>query len=248
MSPTKADRDCADMARGALFPKQINRDGSHTTIFPAVEALNKVRDDAMAANPNRAGSSFFPKRVVVVKAVGHDDTLQWNGQPDIEDKDASFEVIPRILSVRCMECVDLKAIGEKAFLETSKTGEGKEIVLCSDRLGQSAAVVEETLAHKVTLVGEQLEYERNSSLDDPTTCKGLALSEINAARAAECYYNKNGKEVKRGSCLPVGYSFLPAFLQRKIMYRCVRSVATRAVTETFGNKEGQKCVDDGLDQ
>lgn len=116
------------MARAALFPKQINRDGSHSTIFPAVDALSQIREGAMAADPNRAQSSFFPKRVVVVREIGHEDTLKWNGQPDIEDKDASFDVIPRMLSVKCMECAHLKIPkGKKAFT-TDTSNDGNEIV------------------------------------------------------------------------------------------------------------------------
>lgn len=267
-APTHRDYDCAQMARQALFPKQINRDGTHSTLFPAAEALTKIREDAMTADPNRAPSSFFPKRVVVVREIGH-DTLKWNGQPDIEDKDASFEVIPSMLSVKCMQCAHMPK-GVHAFFTSQKDGE-KEITLCSDRLiksdykpstgafldipPRSYAALEEALAHQVTLVGNQLECNRGGS--DPTTneadppstsCKGMAVSEIKAARAAECYYNKSENEVKRGSCLPLGYSLLPTSLQTTFLNRCIRSVATKAVTEKFGSLEGKQCVEEALNE
>lgn len=269
MSPTTKttdrDRDCAQIARAALFPKQINRDGSHSTIFPAAEALTTVRDSAMVADPNRGSSSFFPRGVVVVREIGHEDTLKWNGQPDIDDKDASFEAIPRMLSIKCMECANIKLpVHKKAFTSTPGTTEGaKEVVLCTDRLlkgdykpsmgtvldmpPRSYAAVEEALAHEVTLAGDQIEYSRGETTEDPSTCKGLASSELKAARAAECYYNKSGKEVKRGSCLPLGFSLLPASLQTKLLNRCMRSVATAAVTETFDSNEGKQCVEEAIE-
>ena len=262
MSPTASqrDRDCAFLARSVLFPLQINRDGSHPTIFPALEALSVLRTDAMAANSDRAPSSFFPRRVVVVRASSENDgSVQWNGMPDIEN--ASFDVVPDIISVRCMECAKFQP-GVKAFVQKAK--KGREIVLCSDRLlkkdythenvtdlpKKSLAVVEEILAHQVTKIGIAAKFENDKTANasyDPATCQGLAAAEILAARVSECYYAKAGKEVKRGSGLATGYSLLPRFLQKSLREGCIRSVATKATEKDFAKGQGKKCVREVFD-
>jgi hypothetical protein len=264
MSPkaSQRDRDCAFLARSVLFPLRINRDGTHPTILPAVEALNVLRTDAMAANPFRVASSFFPPRVVVVRASAENDgRVQWNGMPDITEFDASFDVVPGIISVRCMECAEFQPT-MKAFVQKGK--EGREIVLCSDRVlkkdythenvtdlpKKSLVVVEEILAHQVTKIGAALKFENDKTANascDPTTCHGLAAAEILAARVSECYYAKAGKEVKRGSGLATGYSLLPRFLQKSLREGCIRSVATKATEKEFATGEGKKCVREVFD-
>jgi hypothetical protein len=266
MSPIASqqrDRDCAFLARAVLFPLRISRDGTHPTIFPAVEALDIIRTDAMEANPQRVSSSFFPPRVVVVKASAseNDGRVQWNGMPDISKSDASFDVVPGIISVRCMECAKYQP-GVEAFIQ--KAEKGREIVLCSDRLlkkdythdnvtdlpKKSLAVVEEVLAHQVTKIGTAVKFDNDKMANascDPATCQGLATAEILAARVSECYYAKAGKEVKRGSGLPTGYSLLPEFLQQSLRGRCIRSVATKATEMDFAKGEGKKCVEEMFD-
>jgi hypothetical protein len=259
-APTHRDSDVAQMARQALFPKKINRDGTHSTIFPAVQALTRLREGAMTANPNLAISSIFPKGVVVVKEIGL-GTLASNGQPDIDEKNASFQVIPDMLSVKCMECDNVIPKHVQAYLSSGNEKEHK-IILCSNRLvksdykpsttesssfldipPRSYVAVEEALAHQVTLVANQMEYNDNSSARFKVSCTEMAASELKAARAAECFYEKSETEVRRGSRLPLGYSLLPTFLQTNLMNRCIRSVATRAVAEQFGTEEGKQCVD-----
>jgi hypothetical protein len=259
---SQRDRDCAFLARAVLFPLRINRDGTHPTIFPAVEALNILRTDAMAANPYRVASSFFPPRVVVVRASAENDgRVQWNGMPDISKSDASFDVVPGIISVRCMECAKYQP-GVKAFVQ--KAEKGREIVLCSDRVlkkdythenvtdlpKQSLVVVEEVLSHQVTKIGTAVKFENDKTANascDPATCQGLATAEILAARVSECYYAKAGKEVKRGSGLPTGYSLLPGLLRKSLREGCIRSVATKATEKDFAKGQGKKCVQEVFD-
>ena len=129
--PTQKDLDCIFLARDALFPLKIQRDGSHPTQFPASEAIGKVRDAAMEHDANRAASSFFPRGIVLVRDVNN-QTLQWNGQPDISNATASVPVIPKLLSVRCCECGD----GREAYVTRKNNNDTteREIVLCSDKL------------------------------------------------------------------------------------------------------------------
>jgi len=260
-APTHRDSDVAQMARQALFPKKINRDGTHSTILPAVQALTRLREGAMTTNPNLAISSIFPKGVVVVKEIGL-GTLTSNGQPDIDEKDASFQVIPGMLSVKCMECDNVIPKHVQAYLSSGNDKVQKMIILCSNRLvksdykpsttesssfldipPRSYIAIEEALAHQVTLVANQMEHNNNNSSARKVSCTEMAACELKAARAAECFYEKSETEVRRGSCLPLGYSLLPTFLQTNLMNRCIRSVATRAVAEQFGTEEGKQCVD-----
>jgi hypothetical protein len=268
----KAERnqDCAYLARHSLFPLQINRDGSHNTIFPALEALEKVRNATIIANPDRAPSSFFPRRVVVVRATaGVDGALTWNGQPDISDDDASMEVIPNLLYVKCMECAGLANVAKsaKAFTGTKMIYDydgsklqAKEVVVCTDRVltsdynhdkildlpQKSLKAVEEALAHEITKVGQTISFERDASTgSDLSTAEGRAMAEVLAAKAAECYFHKEGRDVTKGSGLPLGYSILPSFFQSMLQNKCVRSVATKETSVDFP-KEGSKSVSDAL--
>lgn len=187
--PTQRDVDCAFLARDALFPLKIQRDGSHPTQFPASEALAKIREDAIEHHPERASSSFFPRRVVVVHDINHPNELQWNGQPDIDAKKASVEVIPNLLSVSCRICND----GRQAYVRQLQNSSShsssslssvpmREIVLCSDKLlksdykpatfsstpmhddktPRSMVAVETALAHFVTKVGQEVALERKN--------------------------------------------------------------------------------------
>eukprot|EP00591_Stephanopyxis_turris_P001789 CAMPEP_0195520958 /NCGR_PEP_ID=MMETSP0794_2-20130614/17683_1 /TAXON_ID=515487 /ORGANISM="Stephanopyxis turris, Strain CCMP 815" /LENGTH=284 /DNA_ID=CAMNT_0040650405 /DNA_START=15 /DNA_END=872 /DNA_ORIENTATION=+ len=267
---TNKDRDCAFLARAALFPSRLHRDKTHDLELPALQALGKIRDVVMAKYPNAALSSVFPKHVLVVRSVtANYGELQWNGQPDL--KGASFDVLPNIFSVCCSDCDALnipselnaftRIVGEKS----GQTGVKKEIVLCTDRLmksdyspeksldmsslpRRSFQAVEEALAHEVTKIRDQFKFDCKDNTDDPSsTCRGLALAEIRAAAAAECYYSKEGKSVRRGSGLPRGFSLLPASVQRSILHRCINTVAMKSTERKFGNGEGSKCVAEVFD-
>ena len=260
------------MARDALFPLKIQRDGSHPTLFPSAEASAHVRGAAMEQHPERAASSFFPRRIVVVHDINNPTELQWNGQPDISNKDASFEVIPKLLSVSCRIC---GGGGAAAYVQKKKKdGEEREIVLCSDKLlkrdytpskipdqtPQSLVAVETALAHHVTMVGQEVARERalskesSSSTNTAVSCPELAAMQVLAARAAECYYNQTkgewgqkASQVKRGPNLGhAGFSWYPEMMRHTLQNRCVRAVATRATAQTFGKREAPKCVADAM--
>lgn len=251
MSPSPKDQDCAFLARQALFPWQVNRDGSHQTLHPALEALQTVRDAAIAAHPERSASSFFPSRVVVVRATaGVDGELTWNGQPDISANDASFTVIPKFLSVKCQDCSKLETTYEKAFVVASSSSSSAdketEIILCTDRVmkkdyvhgriqdlpPKSLAAVEEALAHAIirhATAATTLSNNDNTTIEE----EQVAKAEILAARAAECYYGKEGA-VRKGSALgPSGYALFPAAVQRLLRERCIRAVASRHTEAQF---------------
>uniref|UniRef100_A0A7S3KXK6 Uncharacterized protein n=1 Tax=Amphora coffeiformis TaxID=265554 RepID=A0A7S3KXK6_9STRA len=273
--PTQKDLDCAFLARDSLFPLKIQRDGSHPTQFPAAEAAARVRDAAMEQHPERAASSFFPRRIVVVHDINNPTELQWNGQPDISNNKASFEVIPKLLSVSCRICGDKGGKGAApAYVQKKADGE-REIVLCSDKLlkrdytpskipdqtPQSLVAVETALAHHVTKVGLEVAKERTISKGSTSntttadfTCPDLAAMEVLAARAAECYYNQtkgewgqNASQVKRGPNLGhAGFSWYPEMVRNMLQNRCVRAVATRATAQTFKGREARKCVADAM--
>lgn len=272
--PTQKDLDCIFLARDALFPLKIQRDGcSHPTQFPASEATGKVRDAAMEHDANRPASSFFPRGIVVVHDVNNQSTLQWNGQPDIAKATASVPVIPQLLSVRCRVCGD----GREAYIERKATDKPeREIVLCSDKLlkgdytpskipdkaPQSLVAVETALAHHVTKVGLQVERERKHeaaavrNTDTTTTCADLAAMEVLAARAAECYYSQTkgiwgqkAAEVKRGPALGhAGFSWYPESFRNMLQDRCVRAVATRATALECNAVQAKKCVAAAMDK
>ena len=61
-APTHRDSDVAQMARQALFPKKINRDGTHSTIFPAVQALTRLREGAMTDKSQPGNLIHLPER------------------------------------------------------------------------------------------------------------------------------------------------------------------------------------------
>ena len=216
--PTQKDLDCAFLARNSLFPLKIQRDGSHPTQFPAAEAAARVRDAAMEQHPERAASSFFPRRIVVVHDINNPTELQWNGQPDISNRQASFEVIPKLLSVSCRICGEKRGkeagVGGPAYVQKKADGE-REIILCSDKLlkrdytpskipdqtPQSLVAVETALAHHVTKVGQEVARERAMAKDATSStattepaCPELAAMEVLAARAAECYYSQTKGE------------------------------------------------------
>ena len=276
---TPRDRHCAALAREALFPRRVSRDGHRPTLFPALEGLTKLRLEAMLANPDVSHANFFPKGVIVVRPVAGNfapDELQWNGQPDIDDATATFAVVPRMIAVKCMECNGMTLPNTvdknvKSFVRPSQSGltrkdrgEGderkREIVLCTNRIlatdydedkikrlefpQKSLAVVEEALAREVTKMRDSLKVDRGETQEGGIS---KAHSEVVAALAAECYFNRHGKEVKKGSQLQAGYSMLPSPLQHLARNRCIRSVAGKAIQREVGNaNDAKSLLDDAM--
>lgn len=276
---TPRDRHCAALAREALFPRRVSRDGHRPTLFPALEGLTKLRLEAMLSNPNVSHANFFPKGVIVVRPVAGNfapDELQWNGQPDIDDATATFAVVPRMIAVKCMECSGMTLPttvdkNVKSFVRHSQSGltrqgrgEGsernREIVLCTNRLLQkdydedkikrlefpqkSLAAVEEALAREVTKMRDSLKVERGEIQEGGIS---TAHSEVVAALAAECYFNRHGKEVKKGSQLQAGFSMLPSPLQAWARNRCIRSVASKAIQREVDNaNDAKSLLDDAM--
>ena len=276
---TPRDRHCAALAREALFPRRVSRDGHRPTLFPALEGLTKLRLEAMLSNPNVSHANFFPKGVIVVRPVAGNfapDELQWNGQPDIDDATATFAVVPRMIAVKCMECSGMTLPttvdkNVKSFVRHSQSGltrqgrgEGskrnREIVLCTNRLLQkdydedkikrlefpqkSLAAVEEALAREVTKMRDSLKVDRGEIQEGGIS---TAHSEVVAALAAECYFNRHGKEVKKGSQLQAGFSMLPSPLQAWARNRCIRSVASKAIQREVDNaNDAKSLLDDAM--
>jgi hypothetical protein len=274
--PTQKDLDCASLARDAVFPLKVQRDGSHPQQFPASEAVARVRDAAMEYHSDRADSSFFPRGIVVVHDV-NDQTLQWNGQPDINNADASVSIIPKLLSVRCQMCGD----GREAFVRRKANDQQeREIVLCTDKLlkkdyspskfsqgettpAQSLVAVETALAHHVTKIGVQVEKElqeppgsitSKSNTTTTTSCPDLAAMEVLAARAAECYYSQTkgvwGQKAAEIKCGPAlghpGYSLYPQFIQSMLQDKCVRAVAIDATAREYKKAQARTCVNQAM--
>jgi hypothetical protein len=264
---TPRDRACAAFARAALFPLSVDWSGQHHAIYPALQALDLVRTD-LVNERSTPFSALFPRRVMIVRSTTKSETVKWNGQPDIVD--SSVEVIPNVLMVKCMECSDDDSSygTANAFVRTKEDRDKNachEIVLCTNRLlrrdyskskdpalleqqrdlpPRSLAAVEEALAHQIQKVRAQQHVDK-----DESPCEQLAAVEVQAARLAECLFQKQGTEIRRGSCLkPPGFSLLPGFLQQNFRNRCVRAVATQATAGEFGKAEGRKCVNKVLDR
>ncbi|CAB9504126.1 expressed unknown protein [Seminavis robusta] len=235
-SSSQEDQDCANLARAALFPKRMHRDVADASHFPALLQLDLLRNQVLSSTPNASISSVFPRHVLVVRNLA-DGGTQWNGEPDLDDDGAqsSFQVIPDRLSVTCSsrQCKDLVS-SQRAFRRTIR-GEEEEIVLCSDRIlkpdsqdkrykgvarelpPKSYQAVEEVLAHQLVQV--------RSNIHDNNAAK----VQLDAAKAAECYFSRHAYEgtmqVKKGSRLQTGYSWLPSFAQNWSMNKCLSAVA-----------------------
>lgn len=204
------------------------------------------------------------------------DELQWNGQPDIDDATATFAVVPRMIAVKCMECSGMtlpRTVDKnvKSFVRHSQSGltrqdrgEGsernREIVLCTNRLLQkdynedkikrlefpqkSLAAVEEALAREVTKMRDSIKVDRGEIQEGDIS---KAHSEVVATLAAECYFNRHGKEVKKGSQLQAGFSMLPSPLQAWARNRCIRSVAGKAIQHEVDNaNDAKSLLDDAM--
>jgi hypothetical protein len=280
--PSDRDQDCAFLARAALFPPRMHRDVAHSDHFPALAVLERYRRKLMLqqqelSSASITASSLFPPRIVVVRNLADPNAIQWNGQPDIDVRTASFDVVPHRLRVRCTsQCEHFARAATKMLLmqspSTSSTGRDDdnnssssstsnaaapraavlpspsamqvhEIVLCTPRLlkkdvtgplsdrkdmpMQSFNAVEEVLARELVKLASAKE-------NGGSAMAGAAQVEIEAARAAECYYSRHlydGKTAhcRRGSGLPVGYGWYP--LQHRLMERCVVNTAARHLRE-----------------
>jgi len=256
------DRDCASLARNALFPKRMHRDAADGSHFPALLQLDLLRDTFLTKKANATGSylgapsisSVFPRHVVVVRNLA-DGGTQWNGEPDFENAaNTAFQVVPDALSVQCTSnCSQLfpdAAKTQRAFRRpvaagTSTSGDAQEaaqeIILCTDRIlkadsrdaqykgfakelpPKSFQAVEEVLAHQLVQVRHEQECVK------PTTVETASRVEVEAAKAAECYFSRHAydekMQIKKGSRLQTGYSYLPGFVQHWSMSKCLSAVA-----------------------
>ena len=77
------------------------------------------------------------------------NAMEYNGQPDVDEYTATVEVVPDLLTVRCMRCnggpggrPPLLPASSRAFVRSSNNGSWQdpnhqELVLCSDRVLQN---------------------------------------------------------------------------------------------------------------
>ena len=265
MTSTDQDRICASLARSSLFPKRMHRDSADDSHFPALLQLDLLRDSCLQSLTNATISSVFPRHVVVVRNLA-DGGMQWNGEPDFDTPaSVSFSVIPNYVSVRCTSDCDkyLTSKSQRAFQQQSHDkilgGASTEIVLCSDRIlkkdsldasykgvakelpPKSFQAVEEVLAHE--LVKVRLNSKNSSSSDNLEK----ANVQVEAARAAECYFSRHNyddkKQIKKGSRLQTGYSWLPAYLQGWSMSKCLSAVATEhLVADSMSQYDAKEAV------
>lgn len=263
MTATDQDRDCAALAKAALFPKRMHRDVAHASHFPALLQLDLLRDKYLSLS-NASVSSVFPRHVVVVRNLA-DGGIQWNGEPDFADAaNVSFGVVPDQLSVRCTSNCSQYLTGpygktQRAFRRKAVEG-GEEIVLCSDRILQSdirdskykgvakdlppksLQAVEEVLAHQLV----QVRHEQGGKSSSNQT---LAQTELEAAQAAECYFSRHvydeRKQIKKGIRLQTGYSWLPSFVQSWSMSKCLSAVAVEHLVaqKSMTKADAQRAVE-----
>jgi hypothetical protein len=264
------DRVCANLARAALFPKRMHRDVADAAHFPALSQLELLRNQILSTTTTNASiSSVFPRHVVVVRNLA-DGGTQWNGEPDLEPGN-KFQVLPDRLSVTCSSssCNEFFSNNnnnqngksqQRSFRRRNEAGV-EEIVLCSDRIlksdstdtryqgvakelpPQSYQAVEEVLAHHLVQVRQQQRDNDNDKVQ----------VELQAAKAAECYFSRHAYggnvQVKKGSRLQTGYSWLPGFLQNWSMNKCLSVVAMEHLLtqKQFQTKnEAQKAVQEAL--
>lgn len=244
--PTKMDTDCAYFVRDALFPLLKDwgsNNRHHSQIHPALDALDRLRTSLVDRRPTTMSySNVFPRGVLLVpksEAVDHSNNhrattttaMDYNGQPEVDESNASLEVIPNLLTVQCLNCSSITTDGGKAFVRTQTNKYTHEtqhqIVVCSDRVLQtdytsdtnigsgrredlpvkSLQIVEETLARELTKLRVHRETNDDEVLDYPTPtttpCEAYASLEVMAARASECLLlqNTDGGELRKGSAL-----------------------------------------------
>lgn len=173
---TDVDRDCAFYVRDALFPLRRDWGNSrhlHGSIHPALDALDRLRADLIEKRPKSTSySNVFPRGVLLVPRTDAMDAtassngnnnsnekqrqklnaMEYNGQPDVDEYTATVEVVPDLLTVRCMKCNggpegrrSLLPASSRAFVRSSNSSTNgswqnpnhQELVLCSDRVLQS---------------------------------------------------------------------------------------------------------------
>jgi len=148
--------------------------------------------------------------------------------------------------------------------DTTTVEDGETVlVLCTDRLLPSrgsdyrepldAAIaqelpprayrkIEEAVAHQVAKIAAAAPSSSGSSTatgtsEDDNNIAAAAHLELEAAKAAECYYsgrhrydNKHMPTVKRGSQLPRGYGWMPGVLQNYLHRQCLLKVAAEQLS------------------
>jgi hypothetical protein len=163
---TAHDRNCALFVRGALFPRKVDwgdgTRGGHHRIHPALDALDRIRDQ-LVQTIGTPFSTLFPRGVILVPSpMGSVDNppqrMQWNGQPNIreynggtnddqDDSSSTVEVIPNVLTIKCMECPSHQIHdGVKAYFRMKETGRTnttvhastmeQQLIVCSNRVLQ----------------------------------------------------------------------------------------------------------------
>ena len=168
--PTPVDKDCAYFVRDALFPLErdwgSSRSHHHSKIHPALMALDRLRLDLIGLRPKTTSfSNIFPRGVLLVNTsdalAGNSSsntnfneknsktkTMEYNGQPDVDESTASVEIIPNLLTAKCMRCSEIPFLSKSlnAFFREKHnpwkspddtTNVEYELVVCSDRILQS---------------------------------------------------------------------------------------------------------------
>lgn len=257
---TEKDRTCAEFARAALFPRRMHRDVAHASHFPALLQLDLLREKFLT---NLSVSSVFPRHVVVVRNLSADQ-MEWNGVPDMNEREAKFEVIPNHLSVRCTSECDRILMNKRmrSFIGVDTENGGKEIVLCSERVlksdynsakykgvakelpPKSLSAVEEVLAHQLV----RIKHAQDNNLQELLPSASV---ELEAAKAAECYYSRHTYDEKlmskKGSRLQLGYSWLPGSLQHWSMNRCLKAVSREhLVAQSMKKQDANKAVQEAM--
>jgi hypothetical protein len=102
--------------------------------------------------------------------------------------------------------------------------------------------VEEVLAHQLVQVRKE---NKNATVEEK------AKIEVEAARAAECYFSKHtydkSTQIKKGSRLQTGYSYLPAFVKTWSMDKCLTAVAKEyLVDQSVSQQDAIKAVQEAM--
>ena len=127
--------------------------------------------------------------------------------------------------VTCRNCDDIKEKGAKAFIVS---GNPMEVVVCLNRNVQTKDI-------SISLIHEMIHaYDYVLNRCDFNTCKGLAFTEVRAARYAEC----NGEKINyfRNNCIKkhainstaVCYIYVGMLMLRG--FRCFYSFYIQAVS------------------
>ena len=237
--PTRPiDTDCAFFVRDALFP--LRRDwGSinagrgtggrnHHQIHPALMALDRLRTDLIELRPNSTSfSNIFPRGVLLVtqsdalvenrsKSDQKSRAMEYNGQPDVDESTASVEIIPNLLTVKCMDCnqskfLPLSGRSSNAFVrekykswknpedEDYEASREHELVICSDRVLQKDYYAQ----------GSRKEHDRREDL--PTRSMG-AVEETLAREITKLQVHKDGSTDTTTGRLqsPISHSVFPS--------------------------------------